>query len=81
MTLADSARRPKTLRVVRIGFRPRDVALPLTRPFAVGPLDLTMVELPTLLEPVAVQANRRCPRRDDRAAAFALLEQARAGVL
>ncbi|MFI5228869.1 MAG: carboxypeptidase-like regulatory domain-containing protein [Gemmatimonadales bacterium] len=69
----------RRLRIVRLGFRPRDVALPpLTQD--VLRLEIAMSPLPTLLEPVAVRANPRCPRRDDRVAAFALLEQASAGL-
>src|SRR6185437_9181742 len=69
----------RRIRVVRIGFRPRDLALPAGQ--ADVRLDIDLPLLPTLLEPVAVRANPRCPLRTDRAAAFALLEQARAGLL
>jgi hypothetical protein len=75
-----SAARTRRLRVVRIGFRPREVSLPPAGP-AVVRLDVEMLLLPTLLEAVDVRANPRCPPRADRGAAFALLEQARAGLL
>jgi hypothetical protein len=68
------------VRVLRIGFRARDITLPR----AAGDmtqLDIAMAPIPTLLAPVQVQSAASCPRRSDRAAALALLEQARAGLL
>jgi hypothetical protein len=67
-----------TLRIVRIGFRPVVVTVPPadTARFLV----VRMERLPTLLEPVAVRANSRCPRQES-GAAFGLLEQIRAGLL
>lgn len=70
----------RRLRLLRIGFRQREVAIP-PAVGGVSQLDVQMVAIPMLLEPVRVQANAACPRRDDDAAAFALLEQARSGVL
>ena len=68
------------VRLVRIGFRFRD--LPLARlTEGLTQLDVDMTPVPALLDPVLVQAGARCPPRPDRGAAFALLEQARAGLL
>ena len=68
------------VRVLRLGYRARDVAIP---PVGAGgtPLDIAMLAIPALLEPVSVQAAESCPRRSDGRAALALLEQARAGLL
>ncbi len=70
----------RELRVVRIGFRPRTI------PLAAGAahdttFDIVLAALPTLLEAVNVDDQPRCSRRSDRAAAFALWEQARAALL
>lgn len=70
------------LRVVRLGFRPAEVAIPaMVRPTDVAQLDVEMTELPTILEPVQVSIGANCPTRKDRIAALSLLEQARAGLL
>src|SRR4051812_44766286 len=66
------------LGVVRIGFRPVTVSLAAvtdTQAF-----DIRMDRLPTLLEPVSIVANAKCPKRDA-AAAYGLLEQIRASLL
>src|SRR5689334_11258010 len=68
------------IRVVRIGFRPREVPVPATTG-GVTTLDIIMRSLPTLLEPVQVSAGATCPRRSDDARTYALLEQVRAGLL
>lgn len=68
----------RQLRVLRIGFRPRTIAFPSTRDTT---LDVGLVALPTLLEPVDVNDQPQCGRRSDRAAALALWEQARAALL
>lgn len=67
----------RRLRVLRIGYRPREMALPA------GPasLDIALVAIPVLLETVQVTGSVQCPRRDDSEAALALLGQARAGLL
>lgn len=66
----------RTVRVVRIGFRPRAVPLPE------GPrLDVTLESLPTMLQPVRVVDQPHCSQRRDRPAAFSLWEQAQAGLL
>ncbi|MES2178647.1 MAG: carboxypeptidase-like regulatory domain-containing protein [Gemmatimonadota bacterium] len=67
-------------RLVRLGFRPRDLQLP-AKTGAVTEFNLSLAWLPTLLEPVVAVANPRCPRRRDAAETQALLEQARAGLL
>jgi hypothetical protein len=68
------------VRVVRIGFRPKEVAIP-SPSGGIAVLDIVMRALPTLLEPVRVSASAHCPRRSDDATTFALLEQVRAGLL
>lgn len=70
----------RRMRVLRMGFRPREVPVALTAPGA-QPLDVAMVSIATMLEEVRVLAGPSCPRRSDRRAALALLEQARAGLL
>ncbi|HEY4306487.1 MAG TPA: carboxypeptidase-like regulatory domain-containing protein [Gemmatimonadaceae bacterium] len=70
----------RRLRVVRIGFRPTELALaPIVND--VITTDVTMTAIPVLLEPVRVKSGATCPKRDDRLAALSLLEQARAGLL
>ena len=71
--------RTQRVRAVRIGFRPQEVAIPTSA--GTTELDIAMRALPTLLEPVRVSANAHCPRRSDEGTTFALLEQARAGLL
>ena len=70
----------RRVRVLRIGFRLRELTLP-PAVASVTQLDVVMTPIPALLEPLMVQADASCPRRSDRAAALALLEQARAGLL
>ena len=71
--------RATRLRVVRIGFRPRDV--PFTQfPHGLGAADVGMLAIPTMLEPARVAA-RQCPKRSDSERALGLWEQARAGLL
>jgi len=70
----------RRVRVVRIGFRPREVAIP-TLVEGRAELPIAMRALPAFLEPVRVVAGAQCPRRPDEARTFALLEQARAGLL
>jgi hypothetical protein len=69
--------RARRVRVVRMGFRPRELEVPLTSEL----LDITLVSLPTMLQEMRVIASASCPKRADRQAALALLEQARAGLL
>ncbi|HEY4306486.1 MAG TPA: carboxypeptidase-like regulatory domain-containing protein [Gemmatimonadaceae bacterium] len=61
---------------LRIGFRPRTAAYA-----GDARLDLTMMPIPPLLEPVTVHAATNCPARNDRLQALSLLQQARAGLL
>ncbi|MEO7455796.1 MAG: carboxypeptidase-like regulatory domain-containing protein [Gemmatimonadaceae bacterium] len=75
VAVADSAAQ---LRVVRIGFQPRVIALASPRPAAV---DVGMLKVATLLSTVVVVDDRLCSARGDRAAALSLWEQARAGLL
>jgi hypothetical protein len=68
------------MRVVRIGFRPRSIDL-RQLPANATTVNVDMPSITTMLEPVHVTAAPGCPRRSDQDAAFALLEQARAGLL
>ncbi len=75
--------RPATavqLRAVRLGFRPRTVPLPSPRAESTV-IDLTLATVARTLEAMNVVAARGCPVRADRAEAFGLLDQARAGLL
>ncbi len=67
-----------SLRVVRIGFRPRDVPVPSTTSAA---LEIVMERIPPMLNAVHVTDNELCPGSTDRGAAFQVWEQARAGLL
>lgn len=81
IALRTGARR---VRVQRIGFRLRELGLPAKRTTgnAVEPwFDIAMLPIPTFLERVTVNEQSQCSRRSDRATAFALLQQARAGLL
>jgi hypothetical protein len=68
-----------SMRVVRIGFRPRVILAPALS--ARADIDIVIASLATMLEPVRVIDQPNCPRRNDRAAAFALWEQAKSGLL
>ena len=70
----------RTVRLVRIGFTPREIPAP-PRAGAETRLDLSMLALPSLIQPVHVVANSRCRARRDRVEALGLWEQARAGLL
>jgi Carboxypeptidase regulatory-like domain len=67
-------------RVVRIGFAPRELPLPVHGGGDVR-LDIRMLSLPNMLQQVRIIANSHCPVRKDGAAATGLWEQARAGLL
>jgi len=75
--LANAVRR---IRVVRLGFRPSDVRLTAATDLS-NEIRISVVAIPLALQPVAVTASPRCPRRRDHTLALALLEQARAGLL
>lgn len=68
------------LRVVRIGFRPREFAV-ANRTAELPSGGIAMLRLPTMLEPAKVVDNSRCPRRSDQDVAYGLWEQARLGLL
>ena len=65
------------LRVLRMGFRPRE--LPLAGAATSGALEIGLVSFPVSLEEVQVTAAT-CPRRPDRAPALALLNQVRSAL-
>jgi hypothetical protein len=67
------------LRIVRLGFRPVEVKVPRGQDDI--NLDVVMTSIPYSLQPVRVTGGQKCPRRNDRARALALLEQARDGLL
>jgi hypothetical protein len=67
-------------RVVRIGFKPQEIPLP-DAAAAAKPFDLVMAPVPTMLAAVRVRDQSRCSRRNDRATALGLWEQARDGLL
>src|SRR5262249_24108975 len=70
----------RRMQLLRIGFRPREV--PIRRMVqSAEDLNVGMQAIPTLLSGVTVIDAPTCPRRDDRAAAFALWEQAKAALL
>ncbi|HWH51762.1 MAG TPA: carboxypeptidase-like regulatory domain-containing protein [Gemmatimonadaceae bacterium] len=73
--------RVRRLTLVRIGFQPVSIPLALAYPHADTSIALAMSALPTLLAAVDVVDKPGCKRRDGRAAAFALWEQARAALL
>ncbi|MEP6763546.1 MAG: carboxypeptidase-like regulatory domain-containing protein [Gemmatimonadaceae bacterium] len=72
------------LRALRIGFRPTTERLPLVSANVLT-MDLVLVTVPHALDAMLVTAEvtagRGCPLRADRAEAYALLQQARAGLL
>jgi hypothetical protein len=70
----------RRLRVVRIGFRPREFTIAAPAGGTVD-LDVVMVAIPTILDPVVSTSAANCPRRSDQANTAALLSQARAGLL
>lgn len=70
----------RSLQVLRIGFRPRVVAV-TDAERAAHTIDITMLRVPQLLDVFEVNDQPACPRRADRPKAFALWEQARAALL
>ena len=73
--------RVRRLTLVRIGFHPASIPFVISYPHADSAVTLAMGALPTLLAAVDVVDTPGCKRRDDRAAALALWEQARAALL
>ena len=68
------------VRALRLGFRPKTERLPLILA-ALTTVDLTLATAPRALDAMEITAARGCPTRGDRADAYALLDQARAGLL
>ena len=68
------------VRALRLGFRQTTERLPLVNA-VVMTVDITLATLPRTLQAVEVNAARGCPARADRQEAYALLDQARAGLL
>jgi hypothetical protein len=77
ITLTPNAR---TLRVLRIGFRPRTIDVRQIHATD-NRFDVAMLALPTMLDPVNVSDQPLCSARADRARAFGLWEQARTALL
>ncbi|HEX7979624.1 MAG TPA: carboxypeptidase-like regulatory domain-containing protein [Gemmatimonadaceae bacterium] len=69
----------RQLRVLRLGFQP--LVRPLSNAESRAALDIFLATTPVHLAPVRTTARAACPARDDRAAAFAVLEQVRAALL
>ncbi|HEX7938698.1 MAG TPA: carboxypeptidase-like regulatory domain-containing protein [Gemmatimonadaceae bacterium] len=70
----------RRLRLVRMGYRPRDVTVP-NMAGVEQRIDVAMLVVPTFLGSVSTTVAPNCPRRADSQRAFALLEQARSGLL
>jgi len=70
----------RKLRLQRLGYRMRDVRVPSSNESSIR-LDVRLVALPSLLDPVETMSSSQCPRRADGPKAFSLLEQARAALL
>jgi len=70
----------RRVRALRIGYRPVEAQIPPATD-GIAKVDLTMKAVALMLDRVQVDANRECPRRVDGEAAFALWQQARAGLL
>lgn len=68
----------RELSVKRIGFHPRVIAMPAD---IAASADLFMTPLASLLEAIQVNDVTKCSKRSDRAAALALWEQVRTGLL
>jgi hypothetical protein len=70
----------RLMRVVRIGFLPREVRVGDSA-YPDRPIDVAMIPFKTTLAAVRIADKSICPRRSDQATALALWEQARAGLL
>ncbi|MFI5227875.1 MAG: carboxypeptidase regulatory-like domain-containing protein [Gemmatimonadales bacterium] len=73
--------RVRKLTVIRIGYRPAAIALRLAPAHADTTVAIALGALPTLLAGVEIIDQPGCRRRDDRAAALSLWEQARSALL
>jgi len=69
--------RASTLHLIRIGYRPRDLPVPVAN----SSLELVMSRIPPILDAVRVSDRELCPGSADRGPAFQYWEQARAGLL
>ena len=69
--------RASTLHLIRIGYRPRNLPVPVAN----SSLELVMSRIPPILDAVRVSDRELCPGSDDRGPAFQYWEQARAGLL
>jgi Carboxypeptidase regulatory-like domain len=69
-----------TLRILRLGFRPRSVPMPHQAGGSTR-VDVALQRVVSLSEPVSIDEEARCPKRDDRQQALGLWEQAQAGLL
>lgn len=67
------------VRVVRLGFRPREITLPTAS--TSNSLDIVMSAVSQFLDPIRIDDDSPCPRRFDSNAAIALWEQAKSGLL
>jgi hypothetical protein len=65
------------VRAIRIGYRPRDLLLPMGG----SSLEFAMTRIPPMLDAIRVTDRELCPGSTDRGSAFQLWEQARAGLL
>ena len=75
------APRAAALHVIRIGYQPRDVAIPpVSRDGGDVTLSFAMRRLPAMLDAVRVTDRELCPGSSDRGGAFQLWQEARAGV-
>ncbi len=68
------------VRAIRLGFRPTTERLPLLRADVIT-VDFLLATVPRTLDAMEVTAARGCPARADKSEAYALLDQARAGLL
>ena len=76
-----TASRGASLRVIHTGYRPTTFTLSPEPGAEQRTVDLTLTPIPTVLEPVTVRDQSRCPTTSDGPLAFALWEQARAALL
>lgn len=78
LTAPESAVR---LQILRIGYRPREIRLPMNRGDSALTIDVSMAPVPKFLSAVLVSDRAVCPERESGGEALALWEQARAGLL